>query len=197
MAHARTPALESAGGRLLKLSQSTMQHLEFTLQANDLVVESLAAQPFTLELLDGFPQRMNLGGPAILVGGLPRLRALCPCQSAIAFLESGHTARFCILQLPLEFSDEGRIRHGVPQPTARRNETARLTDDAVALAQGGAQCASCDFLAGAAHRFNGLPDLLVSQLLVHVSGARTKQFKGYMLLLSAGIMTWRQMFHER
>lgn len=66
-----------------------MQHLQLALQADDLIVESLAAQSFALELLDGFPQRVNLGGPAILVRSLPGLRPLRSCQRAIAFLDSG------------------------------------------------------------------------------------------------------------
>lgn len=37
------------------MGQSTMQYLKFPLQANDLIVESLAAQSLTLEMLDGFP----------------------------------------------------------------------------------------------------------------------------------------------
>jgi hypothetical protein len=56
VAHRRTSAPESATRWILVLRQSTMQHLQLTLQANDLVLESLTAQPFTLELLDGLAQ---------------------------------------------------------------------------------------------------------------------------------------------
>jgi hypothetical protein len=33
-----------------------MQHQQFTLQANHLIVETLASHSFALELLDGLPQ---------------------------------------------------------------------------------------------------------------------------------------------
>jgi hypothetical protein len=152
-----------------------MHHLQFTLQANDLVVKSLSAQSFTFELLDRFPQRMNLGGPAILVRCLPGLRTLCSCQRAIAFLDGGNPAQLGILQLLFEFSEDGCITHGFPHSAARRSEAARLADHAVALAHDGAQGARSDLLTRAAHGFNGLLDLLVAQFLVQVSGIQYRR----------------------
>jgi hypothetical protein len=147
--------------------QSTMQHLQLTLQANDLVLESLTAQPFTFELLDGLAQRMNLGGPSILVSSLPRFRTFSSRQCSIALFPDSGPTLLCNLQALLQAGQRGRIGQRLAQPATGRGEARRFADNAVSLAQNCSQCTSRYRETGAAHRFGGLLDLLVRQFPVH------------------------------
>jgi len=109
VAYRRTSTRDSAARWILIVSQSSTQHLQLALQANDLVVQSLTAQPFSFELLDGLAQRMNLGGPSILVSGLPGLRSFSSHQCSIALLHGSSPAPLCNLQALLQSGQGGSI----------------------------------------------------------------------------------------
>jgi len=87
---------------VIAASQPPAQRVKLSLQAHDLLFQSLAAQALAFELLNGFAQRMDLGCPTVLMSQLPCLGTLGACQGLIAHCERDHPALLCLAQLTLQ-----------------------------------------------------------------------------------------------